>query len=134
LVTYGAPLARLYRRAFPAYFGGRALAALHTRVTRTTGSPRRWRNFYRDTDLIGGPVFTAPDTVSAGGDIRLRDPSTSRYVPGEPLPRVLGHSGYMKDPAMRAHVSAVASQLLVEIAQPGAASTRPGRLTRDLGP
>jgi hypothetical protein len=134
LVTYGAPLARLYRRAFPAYFGGRTLAALHGAFGRPPGSPSRWCNFYRDTDLIGGPVFTPPDQVGAGGDVRLRDPSTSRSVPGEPLPRVLGHSSYMKDPAMRAHVNTFASQLLDEVAQPQPPAGRPGRLVRDLGP
>jgi hypothetical protein len=134
LVTYGAPLARLYRRAFPAYFGGRALAALHGAFGGPPGSPGRWRNFHRDTDLIGGPVFTPPDQVATGGDVRLRDPATSRYVPGEPLPRVRGHSGYMRDPAMRAHVNALASQLLYEVAQPPPAAARPGRLVRDPGP
>src|SRR5215218_1456172 len=55
LVTYGAPLTRLYRRAFPAYFGDGIFAELYERAG-TTAS--RWRNFYRETDLIGGQVFT----------------------------------------------------------------------------
>jgi hypothetical protein len=133
LVTYGAPLARLYRRAFPAYFGGRTLTALHGAFGGPPGSPERWSNFHRDTDLIGGPVFTPPDEVAGGGDVRLRDPATSCYVPGEPLPRVLGHSGYMQDPAMRAHVDALAGQLLDEVAQPPPPAGRPGRLVRDPG-
>jgi hypothetical protein len=117
LVTYGAPLTRLYRRAFPAYVGGGTFAGLHQTLGQPAdGTPARWRNFHRDTDLIGGPVFTETDRLDDGGDQRLLDPPTSRYVPEEPMPPVLGHSGYMKDPAMRRHVTALASRLRIEAA------------------
>jgi hypothetical protein len=116
LVTYGAPLARLYRRAFPAYFGDGMFAELD----RDLGAGgARWRNYHRKTDLIGGPVFTGTDTLDRGdGDRCLRDPFTHRYVPRDPMPPALGHSGYMRDPAMRQEVDDLAGQLLVEAATP----------------
>jgi len=112
LVTYGAPLARLYRRAFPAYFGDAMLAELHDDV----GAPdARWRNFHRRTDLIGGPVFTGPDAAHGEADRCLLDPDTSWYVPRDPLPRVRGHSGYMRDPCMRCYVDRLAGRLRAEL-------------------
>jgi pimeloyl-ACP methyl ester carboxylesterase len=126
LVTYGAPLTRLYRRAFPAYFGGRMLTRLHRALSeQAAGTTVRWTNFHRETDLIGGPVFVGPEEV-VGGDRRLRDPSTKYYVFREPLPPVRGHSGYMKDPVMRTHVDELAEQLLQEVQQPHADPPRAG--------
>ncbi|WP_408996275.1 hypothetical protein, partial [Streptomyces scabiei] len=49
LLTYGSPLERLYGRWFPAHFGPEPLAALHREID-------CWRNLYRRTDPIGGPV------------------------------------------------------------------------------
>src|SRR5215207_991733 len=116
LVTYGAPLARLYRRAFPAYFGDGMFAKLHHDL-RAGGA--RWRNYHRKTDLIGGPVFTDTDTLDRGdGDRCLRDPFTHWYVPRDPMPQALGHSSYMRDPAMRHEVDCLAGELLVEAATP----------------
>jgi hypothetical protein len=114
LVTYGAPLARLYRRAFPAYFGDGMLAELD----RDLGAGvARWRNYHRKTDLIGGPVFTGTDTLDRGdGDRGLRDPFTHWYVPRDPMPPALGHSGYMRDPTMRHEVDGLAGELLIEAA------------------
>jgi hypothetical protein len=116
LVTYGAPLARLYRRAFPAYFGDGMFAKLHHDL-RAGGA--RWRNYHRKTDLIGGPVFTGTDTLDRGdGDRCLRDPLTQWYVPRDPMPQALGHSSYMRDPAMRHEVDGLAGELLVVAATP----------------
>jgi len=117
LVTYGAPLTRLYRRAFPAYVGGGQFTELQRSLAEglPAGDAARWWNFSRRTDLIGGEVFTDADQSGAeGGDRVLRDPSTSRYVPEEPMPPLLGHSGYMKDPEMRDTVDALARRLLDE--------------------
>jgi hypothetical protein len=112
LVTYGAPLTRLYRRAFPAYFGNGIFAALRE----TVGTPTsRWRNFHRKTDLIGGPVFTGPDDRHRGADECLLDPSTRWYVPRDPTPPVLGHSSYMRDPSMDRYVEGLAGQFLTEM-------------------
>jgi|Tabmets5t2r1_1033131.scaffolds.fasta_scaffold08531_1 hypothetical protein len=86
----------------------------------------RWRNYHRKTDLIGGPVFTGTDTLDRGdGDRCLRDPFTHRYVPRDPMPPALGHSGYMRDPTMRHEVDDLAGQLLVEAAPPAEAPVAP---------
>jgi hypothetical protein len=128
LVTYGAPLTRLYRRAFPAYFGDGIFAELYERAG-TTAS--RWRNFYRETDLIGGQVFTGPDDRHDDADVCLRDPSTKWYVPRDPEPAVLGHSGYMADESMDSYVEGLAARFLVELGtrapeDPPAVLTRSG--------
>ncbi|WP_344650249.1 hypothetical protein [Cryptosporangium japonicum] len=61
LLTHGSPLQRLYGRFFPAYFSGAQLAGLAARLP-------RWRNLWRLTDPIGGPI----DPVERHGP--LRDP------------------------------------------------------------
>lgn len=88
LLTYGSPLARLYGRWFPAYFDHGALTGLHRELD-------RWRNLWRRTDPIGGPVHLAdvdrgplPDPLAYARTLRL------------PLPTpVLAHSDYQRDPA-----------------------------------
>lgn len=111
LVTYGAPLTRLYRRAFPAYFGDGIFTELYDDI----GTPDAgWRNFHRKTDLIGDRVFTGPDGGRRHADTCLLDPYTNWYAPGDPLPPVLGHSSYMRDPFMHGYVENLARQFLVE--------------------
>ncbi|MFG3281002.1 hypothetical protein [Streptomyces sp. NPDC048111] len=89
LLTYGCPVERLYGRWFPAYFGPGPLTALHQEV-------HCWRNLWRATDPIGGPV-------RIGGDIDrgpLLDPVAYGRTTAHPLPApVLGHSDYQADPA-----------------------------------
>ncbi|MFI1165526.1 hypothetical protein ACH4UM_18410 [Streptomyces sp. NPDC020801] len=93
LLTYGSPLTRLYGRWFPAHFGPEALGALHRDVD-------CWRNLYRRTDPIGGPVGLSGD---CGADVDrppLKDPLVYGRTPRHPLPApVLGHSDYQADPA-----------------------------------
>ncbi|MFH9086633.1 hypothetical protein [Streptomyces sp. NPDC017673] len=93
LLTYGSPLERLYGRWFPAHFGPSALAALHHDID-------CWRNLYRRTDPIGGPV-RVPDDPSPDVDHEpLRDPLAYGRTPDHPLPApILGHSDYQTDPA-----------------------------------
>ncbi|MER6680231.1 hypothetical protein [Streptomyces olivaceoviridis] len=93
LLTYGSPLERLYGRWFPAHFGPPALAALHHDID-------CWRNLYRRTDPIGGPV-RVPDETSPDVDHEpLRDPLAYGRTPDHPLPApILGHSDYQTDPA-----------------------------------
>ncbi|MFI5943270.1 hypothetical protein ACIBCB_23845 [Streptomyces uncialis] len=93
LLTYGSPLERLYGRWFPSCFGPAALDALHREVD-------CWRNLYRDTDPIGGPVRLTGSCGPAVDRPALRDPLAFGRTPEHPLPApVLGHSDYQADPA-----------------------------------
>ncbi|MEV5149146.1 hypothetical protein AB0L14_33320 [Streptomyces sp. NPDC052727] len=93
LLTYGSPLERLYGRWFPAHFGPPALAALHHDID-------CWRNLYRRTDPIGGPVRVSDDTTPDVDHEPLRDPLVYGRTPDHPLPApILGHSDYQSDPA-----------------------------------
>ncbi|MEU1282328.1 hypothetical protein [Streptomyces sp. NPDC005805] len=107
LLTYGSPLERLYGRWFPAYFGPAALHGLRDDID-------CWRNLWRPTDPIGGPVL--PGTAEHGSDgpevdrEALRDPLVYGRDARHPLPEpILGHSDYQADPAFaeeRAHLLA----------------------------
>jgi hypothetical protein len=65
LVTCGSPLASLYSRFFPRFFGAEEFGAVNTSVS-------TWRNFWRDTDPIATPVG------AQSGDERLEDPPEGR--------------------------------------------------------
>ncbi|MUL43302.1 hypothetical protein FZ103_19380 [Streptomonospora sp. PA3] len=94
LITHGSPLSRLYARYFPAYFGPLALGDLRTRAV-------RWRNLWRATDPIGGPVLAAGEggAQPVGYAEPLPDPRHYGVRPGEALyPPILGHSYYTRDP------------------------------------
>ncbi|MFJ4787197.1 hypothetical protein [Streptomyces sp. NPDC088794] len=93
LLTYGSPLERLYGRWFPAHFGPAALGSLHRDVD-------CWRNLYRLTDPIGGPVGLPGDCGPAVDRGPLKDPLGYGRTALHPLPApVLGHSDYQADPA-----------------------------------
>ncbi|MFF4016101.1 hypothetical protein [Streptomyces sp. NPDC001843] len=93
LLTYGSPLERLYGRWFPAHFGPDALAALHREVA-------CWRNLYRLTDPIGGPIRLPGDCGPAVDRAPLEDPLAYGRTAEHPLPApLLGHSDYQADPA-----------------------------------
>ncbi|MFJ8199452.1 hypothetical protein [Streptomyces sp. NPDC096152] len=103
LLTYGSPLERLYGRWFPAHFGAAALSALHHDVD-------CWRNLYRRTDPIGGPVRLPGDRGPEVDRAPLRDPLAYGRTTRHPLPApILGHSDYQADPVFaeeRAHLLA----------------------------
>jgi uncharacterized membrane protein YgcG len=102
LVTFGSPLRTLYAWGFPAYFG----EALFRRLAYGPGiKVACWRNFWCDTDYIGGPVR------DSAVDERLPDPPTSRFLYGQPLPRVGAHTGFWADEELRRQVSALAANL-----------------------
>ncbi|MER6924966.1 hypothetical protein ABT314_39620, partial [Streptomyces spiralis] len=93
LLTYGSPLTRLYGRWFPAHFGADALAALHRDVD-------CWRNLYRRTDPIGGPIGLSGGSGPEVDHAPLKDPLGYGRTARHPLPApILGHSDYQADPA-----------------------------------
>ncbi|MFR9726405.1 hypothetical protein ACL02R_24050 [Streptomyces sp. MS19] len=130
LLTHGSPLERLYGRWFPAYFGPTALRSLHQDVP-------CWRNLWRATDPIGGPVLVLGGPGMAPVD---RGPLSDPLFYGRnllrPLPEpVLGHGDYPEDPAFAEERSALFRRLLrgqaaAPIALPGQAAPATGRKAR----
>jgi hypothetical protein len=93
LLTYGSPLERLYGRWFPAYFGRAALSSLHREVD-------CWRNLYRLTDPIGGPIRLPGECGPQVDREPLKDPLAYGRTQEHPLPTpILGHGDYQADPA-----------------------------------
>lgn len=94
LLTYGSPLERLYGRWFPAYFGPVALRELRSELD-------CWRNLWRHTDPIGGPVLVPAEGRHPEVDHQaLKDPVVYGRSDLHPLPEpILGHSDYQADPA-----------------------------------
>ncbi len=94
LLTYGSPLERLYGRWFPAYFGPPALEQL-------SGELDCWRNLWRHTDPIGGPVLIPAHAGEPPVDRdALKDPVVYGRSPAHPLPEpIRGHGDYQADPA-----------------------------------
>ncbi|CCH18991.1 hypothetical protein [Micromonospora lupini] len=111
LLTYGSPLGRTYARLYPAYLGPRTLGDLGERIG------WRWRNLWRDTDPIGGPVFPAdappPRADPAAGevDIRLRDPRSLTIDPADTVPPPIErHWPYHTQAAYQVAVSELADR------------------------
>ncbi len=114
LLTYGSPLRRLYARMFPAYFGPTALAALADELR--SGVDVRWRNLWRATDPIGGPIAgpAADDGAPllpvapalAGIDVRLAKDPALLQVPGDiDAPAPDRHSDYGRNDGFAAVVA-----------------------------
>ncbi|UYQ60719.1 hypothetical protein [Streptomyces peucetius] len=114
LLTYGSPLERLYGRWFPAYFGPKALLGLSRELD-------CWRNLWRRTDPIGGPMLIAGEQIHAGAgcddptDVdrdALKDPVVYGRTQRHPLPEpILGHSGYQADPMFAEERAALLDRL-----------------------
>ena len=100
LVTYGSPLQRLNARYFPAYFGpdtptaiGRALAGGAPVAAGAIASEAErafwpWRNLYRSSDPIGGPVFRPCSVTEAcypGPAAGIPEPDAEPVEPAEPV-------------------------------------------------
>ncbi|MET8244265.1 hypothetical protein ABZV31_07425 [Streptomyces sp. NPDC005202] len=112
LLTYGSPLERLYGRWFPAHFGPAALGALHHDVD-------CWRNLYRLTDPIGGPVRLPGDCGPEVDRAPLKDPPAYGRTARHPLPApILGHSDYQADPAFAEERQRLLSRLRPEVPTP----------------
>jgi hypothetical protein len=115
-LTYGSVLRRFYARFFPAYFGVESLHRLGEALT-TDVSRCRWRNLWRRSDHLGGPVDTDPWDVMdpeltrrGATDIELVDPAYT--APGDltpPAPR--RHSDYPEDPAFQEAVADLVAML-----------------------
>ncbi|WP_435835233.1 hypothetical protein [Streptomyces avermitilis] len=114
LLTYGSPLERLYGRWFPAHFGPAALSALHREVD-------CWRNLYRLTDPIGGPVRLPGDCGPQVDRAPLRDPLAYGRTEEHPLPApILGHGDYQADPAFAEERERLLARLRPDVPGPRA--------------
>ncbi|MGW2933377.1 hypothetical protein ACWDA7_16265 [Streptomyces sp. NPDC001156] len=120
LLTYGSPLERLYGRWFPAYFGPAALTSLHREVV-------CWRNLYRLTDPIGGPIGLPGECGPQVDRAPLKDPRAYGRTERHPLPApILGHGGYPTDPAFAEEREHLLERLRPGIPGPRPAQTPPG--------
>lgn len=106
LLTYGSPLERLYGRWFPAYFGAAPLGDLGREV-------HCWRNLWRATDPIGGPVRVGGEEGEPAVDHGpLKDPLAYGRTERHPLPEpILGHSDYQADPDFAVERAALLDRL-----------------------
>lgn len=113
LLTYGSPLERLYGRWFPAHFGPAALSRLHHEVD-------CWRNLYRLTDPIGGPVRLSGDCGPEVDHAPLKDPLEYGRTARHPLPApILGHSDYQADPVFAEERERLLARLRPEVPPQG---------------
>ncbi|MFG2046697.1 hypothetical protein ACGFIW_04620 [Micromonospora sp. NPDC048935] len=125
LLTHGSPLRRLYARLFPAYIDD---AALHD-IGRRVGW--RWVNLWRDTDPIGGWVFSAhrsPPGATEGDpadavDRRQRDPRDVVTPAGDSVPPPI--HGHWPDEADEAFTEAV-RELVQRLGGPANPPVAPG--------
>jgi hypothetical protein len=117
-LTYGSVLRRLYARYFPAYFSVTLLADLAG--TLTGGDGTRWRNLWRTSDYLGGPLERGPlpgdprvgaASPLAGTDVRLTDPRYDDWPGDLTPPAIRRHSGYPADPRFREEVATLAGMV-----------------------
>jgi hypothetical protein len=66
LLTYGSPLSRLYPQVFPAVYTKEMLEAMCDRLSGDGDATLRWKNLWRSSDPIGGPIEGSPTGMPAG--------------------------------------------------------------------
>ncbi|MGW6788527.1 hypothetical protein [Streptomyces chartreusis] len=117
LQTYGSPLERIYGRWFPAHFGLIRLTALHTSI-------EDWRNLYRLTDPVGGPIRLAGYQGPAVDHAPLMDPLTLGRTTQHPLPApILGNVGYQTDPVFAEEEARLVARLRPAMSPRSASAT-----------
>ena len=121
LLTHGSPLHRLYARLCPAFLGDPVLYEVGNRIG------WRWVNLWRNTDPIGGPLFSAhwpgqPPRVQAPAgtvDRRLRDPLGITVRQDDTVPPPINqHWPYHTDPTYEAAVRELAGRLDPDVLPP----------------
>ncbi|MBP2318821.1 hypothetical protein ACFP47_02160 [Nesterenkonia lacusekhoensis] len=119
LLSIGAPTTTLYAQVFPAYFGELSLQRTHERLAAGTGG---WRNLYRRTDPIGGPVLGAaeghaevdqevPDPAEEAGSAPEGETPVPLETPREPWSDLAGHVDYRREQAYRDAVAEFRTRL-----------------------
>lgn len=112
LVTFGCPLGKLYRWAFPALFSDGLMQSL-ARGAVGMGDIK-WRNVHYSTDYIGGPIRAGEWAGDIPKDIEvdLVDPPTDKYVFGQRPPSILSHTGYWMDSRFWQRVDTMCEDIL----------------------
>jgi hypothetical protein len=126
LVTYGSPIAAIYGTFFPAYFGDEAVGKVRAKLPVPGSGLLGWRNYYRATDPIGGPVFGTFPPTDPPGDVELPDPLQERSPVPEGPPgtteapleldrplwtQIAAHSYYLAEPELKERVRNVKAAL-----------------------
>jgi hypothetical protein len=130
-LSFGCVLRRLYGRYFPVYFGAAGLDRLRgvlggSDPIHGDSAARRWRNLWRYSDWLGGPVFTGPPPpiwsrppgTPDGPDFEidrvdhpLIDPAWDRPGGDTQYAKAMGHSDYWRDPVFPQAVATLAERL-----------------------